>query len=299
MMVDSFLPAMREAVARRLSQEGYSQGKIAAMLGVTQASVSLYLKPRHPETNLLSRLGISRDQAEVYSSLLAEDLKKSPVYAVNTLYSIWSDALGRGVLCASHRGEYPSLADCTMCIVRFGEAPAPGRDAVDHVASAVKLLEASSAFTHVMPEVSVNIAYAPLGASSPKDVVAVPGRIMKVKGMPRSFMRPEFGASTHVASVLLAAMSRDPSKRAAANIRYDERIDSIVRRKDLAIVRVDGGIDMLSGLRLALEGTRGNLDAVVDPGGPGSEPGLYLLAEDAVSVARLGVEIAREYSVPD
>ncbi len=44
MMVDSFLPAMREAVAKRLSEEGLSQGKIAGLLGVTQASVSLYLK---------------------------------------------------------------------------------------------------------------------------------------------------------------------------------------------------------------------------------------------------------------
>src|ERR1700733_2591152 len=34
MMVDSFLPAMREAVAKRLAEEGFSQGKIARPLGV-------------------------------------------------------------------------------------------------------------------------------------------------------------------------------------------------------------------------------------------------------------------------
>jgi predicted transcriptional regulator len=43
MMVESFLPAMRMLVTRRLREEGFSQGKIASLLGLTQASVSLYL----------------------------------------------------------------------------------------------------------------------------------------------------------------------------------------------------------------------------------------------------------------
>src|ERR1700733_9325740 len=96
MMVDAFLPAMRVRVAKKLDAEGYSQGKIAKLLGVTQASVSLYLRPDDRSIALLSRLGISGEQGDLYASLLAEDVKKSPVYAVNTLYSLWSDALGRG-----------------------------------------------------------------------------------------------------------------------------------------------------------------------------------------------------------
>ena len=37
-------------------------------------------------------------------------------------------------------------------------------------------------------------------------------------------MRPEYGASTHVANVLLASMSYDDRSRAAMNLRYDERM---------------------------------------------------------------------------
>ncbi len=297
MMVDSFLPAMRESVARKLNEEGYSQGKIATLLGVTQASVSLYLRPEGRSGALLGRLGISEEQGSLYTSLLAEDLKKSPVYAVNTLYSLWSDALGRGALCGAHRGEYPALAQCEMCVVKFGPQTEPDGDAIEQVAAAVKMLEASSAFVRVMPEVSVNIAYAPVGAKSPQDVVAVPGRIVKVKGMPRSFMRPEYGASTHVANVLLAVVSGSGAKRAAMNVRYDAKMGSVIRRMKLATLSVRGGPQMVESLRTSMAGLARQLDALVDPGGPGTEPGLYLFAESATAVAALGLKVARAYAV--
>ncbi len=199
MMTDSFLPSMRKMVALELRDQGFSQGRIASMLGVTQASVSLYLK-RGRQQQGLDALGVSSDEAELYASLLAEDLKKDPLYAVNTLYSIWSDILGRGAMCSTHRSQYPILAKCDMCMSVFpGRSHGSEGGAIEQVAEAVKAIEGSSVFVKVMPEVSVNIAYAGPNASSVREVVAVPGRIVRVRGMPRSFMRPEFGASTHLA----------------------------------------------------------------------------------------------------
>ncbi len=43
LVVDTFLPSMRALVARRLKEDGLSQGRIASLLGLTQASVSSYL----------------------------------------------------------------------------------------------------------------------------------------------------------------------------------------------------------------------------------------------------------------
>jgi predicted fused transcriptional regulator/phosphomethylpyrimidine kinase/predicted transcriptional regulator len=296
MMVESFLPAMRELVARRLAAEGWSQGRIASAMGVTQASISLYLKSEGRSEALLEPLGVTEDQASLYASLLAEDLKKNPVYAVNTLYSLWSDALGRGALCAAHRSEHPSLAECTMCLLKFGPSLDAGEDAVEKVAASVKLLEGSSAFVRVMPEVSVNVAVAPEGASSVDEVVAVPGRIVKVRGMARSFMRPEYGASTHVASVLLAVLSSDASKRAAVNLRFDPKLEKLVRKEGLRVIRVEGGARLLESLKSSLKDSPGP-DAVVDPGGQGTEPGLYLFAEGPVAVAELALRLARSYAV--
>lgn len=296
MMVESFLPAMRERVARKLADEGWSQGKIASVLGVTQASVSLYLRSEERSKVLLNRLGISDEQAALYTSLLAEDLRKDRLYALNTLYSLWSDALGRGALCAAHREAHPSLAQCSMCLVKFGPEVAPGKDAIESVASAVRLLEGSSVFVRVMPEVSVNIAYAPAGARSAEDVVAVPGRIVKVRGLPRSFMRPEYGASTYLAGVLLATLPVNGSKRAAMNIRYDAKVKRILGKLRAQTLYVKGGLTFAEDLREALRGTAGPFDAVVDPGGPASEPGTYLFADDPTGVAEAGLRIARSYA---
>src|SRR5438552_10793228 len=79
-----------------------------------------------------------------------------------------------------------------------------------------------------MPEVSVNMAYAPEGAKSVEDVVAIPGRIVKVRGQARSFMRPESGASTHLATILLEVERRQPALRAAMNLRYDGRMSKVL-----------------------------------------------------------------------
>jgi predicted fused transcriptional regulator/phosphomethylpyrimidine kinase/predicted transcriptional regulator len=301
-MCDSFLPSMRKLVTLKLSSQGFSQGRIASMLGVTQASVSLYLKSRARSMRSLESLGVSREDAELYASLLAEDLKKNPVYAVNTLYSIWSDILGRGAMCSAHRTRYPSLAQCDMCMKTFGaHARTKEGDAVEHVAEAVRMIEESSTFVRVMPEVSVNIAYAGEGASSVQDVVAVPGRIVKVRGMPRSFMRPEHGASTHVASILLTVMFHDPSLRAAMNLRYDEKMGQVLRALRLSSFMLEESPghrtddEMLAALREKLRFLTTPLDALVDPGGSGIEPGLYLFAGDAVKVAQLGLGVARSY----
>lgn len=296
-MVESFLPAMRERVARKLSDEGWSQGKIASVLGVTQASVSLYLKSGGRSGVLLEKLGITEEQASLYASLLAEDLRKDPLYALNTLYSLWTDSLGRGALCAAHRAEYPSLAQCGMCKARFGPETGPGKDAVESVAAAVRLIEGSSAFVRVMPEVSVNLAYAPVGAKSVEEVVAVPGRIVKARGLPRSFMKPEYGASTYLASVLLATLPVNGGRRAAMNIRYDDRVGRVLDRLHLRTLDVGGGLTFVENLRVALRKKSAPLDAIVDPGGQASEPGTYLFAEDPTAVAEMGLRIARSYSM--
>jgi predicted fused transcriptional regulator/phosphomethylpyrimidine kinase/predicted transcriptional regulator len=303
-MMEAFLPSMRALVSKKLNKEGLSQGKIASLLGITQASVSLYLsgEPSKP-LNLLSDLGISSEEADRYSSLLAEDLKKNPVYAVSTLYSIWSDLLGKGVMCSAHRKDYPFLAQCDICMKTFGSYRLKGSEAIDHVSRAVSLLESSSAFVRVMPQVSVNIAYAYGEAMSVDGVVAIPGRIVKVRDRPRSFMKPEFGASTHLAKILLQIRTRMKDFRAAINIKYDKGLEMILKKLHLRILKI-GGVYPKAADDPAVEALRRDMnsdigqqfDALIDTGGPSFEPSLYLFAKDAIEAARLAVKIANMYS---
>ncbi len=302
LMMETFLPSMRALVSKKLHSEGFSQGKIASLLGITQASVSLYLSAeRSKPLDLLSSLRVSSEDADRYSSLLVEDLKKNPVYAVSTLYSIWSDLLGKGLLCSAHRKEYPYLARCDICMKTFGTQQMKGSEAVEHVARAVSLLESSNAFVQVMPQVSVNVAYAYGEAVSVDDVVAIPGRIVKVRGNARSFMRPEFGASTHLARILLEVKFRMTNFRAAINLKYDPQIEKILRRLKLRILRIGGvyprGVDdpIVESLRQKMKETDEEFDALVDSGGPSLEPNLYLFAKDAIDVAKFAIKIARLY----
>jgi len=305
MMVDSFLPSMRALVARRLKKDGLSQGKIASLLGLTQASVSSYLSASpSKQTTALSILGVTGEEGETYAALLAEDLKNNPAYAVATLYSIWSRLIGGGDACSLHRSEYPFLATCEVCMKVFGPERGHAGGAVEHVESALRSIEGSSLFVRVMPEVSVNVAYSPAGAKSVEDVVAIPGRIVRVRGQARSFMKPEYGASTHLAAILLEVERQHPALRAAINLRYDERVSRVLaklRVKQLTIGRdyPSGSQDKVLGAlraRLSAPGGADEFGAVVDLGGEGVEPSLYLFAEDAVKVVRMSLDIARAYT---
>jgi len=304
-MVDTFLPSMRALVAKRLKDDGLSQGRIASLLGLTQASVSSYLStPDTKQTATLSSLGVTSDEAETYAALLAEDLKSNPTYAVATLYSIWSRLLGGGDACARHRSEYPFLATCDVCMKVFGPERGDAEGAVEHVEGALRPIEGSSLFVHVMPEVSVNIAYAPGEAKSVEDVVAIPGRIVRVRGQARSFMRPEYGASTHLAAILLEVERKRPALRAAMNLRYDHRMSKVLaklRIKHLTIGHSypSGSQDKVLGAltaRLASREASDDFEAVVDLGGEGVEPSLYLFAEEATKLVHRALDVARAYT---
>ncbi len=305
LMVDTFLPSMRALVARRLKEDGLSQGRIASLLGLTQASVSAYLSTSaSKQTAALSSLGVTAEEAETYAALLAEDLKNNPTYAVATLYSIWNRLLGGGDACARHRSQYPFLATCDVCMKVFGPERGHKEGAVEHVEGALRSVEGSSLFVHVMPEVSVNVAYAPEAARSVEDVVAIPGRIVRVRGQARTFMRPEYGASTHLAAILLEVERRHPPLRAAMNLRYDGKMAKVlgklkVRQLTMGRVYPAGSQDKVVGaLRARLSDAKGagRFEAVVDLGGEGVEPSLYLFADDAVKVVRRALEIARAYT---
>jgi XRE family transcriptional regulator, thiamine biosynthesis regulator len=302
-MTGRFLPSMRQLVAKRLRSEDLSQSRISAMLGVTQASVSLYLSSKPDRAYAeLATLSVDREEADTNATLLAEDLKRSAVYGVETLGALWRGMLGKGRVCDAHRKLYPALSECDVCLKAYGEREGDRTGAIAHVSEAVRLLESSKAFASVMPEVSVNLAYAPSESVSPADVVAIPGRIVKVKGRAKATLVPEFGASRHIARVLLLVMNRRPDIRAALNLRCDAKVMRVLRRLRLKTLvigehRPTGAEDStVSALAWKLDSSEPGFDAVVDSGGEGIEPNLYLFGRSATQVASLAIRIAKLYS---
>ena len=303
LMVDAFLPSVRMLVAKELRRQGSSQGRIAAALGVTQASVSHYLSARTDEAySSLAAFHVTREEADRYATLLTEDAKRNAAYAVETLGRIWTAMLGKGAVCDAHRGAVPALADCDYCIRAFVDRNDKERGALSEVAAAVRSIESSSAFGAAMPEVSVNLACLSGDSRSAEDVVAVPGRIVKVRGSAKAMRHPEFGASGHMARMLLLARTHDGSLRAAINLRYDGRMARVLRRLRLRVLEIGGysglerGDPTIGALRERLAGSKAAFDVVVDRGGRGIEPNVYFFGRDAAGVAALAISAAELYS---
>ncbi|RPI99558.1 MAG: bifunctional hydroxymethylpyrimidine kinase/phosphomethylpyrimidine kinase, partial [Deltaproteobacteria bacterium] len=72
---------------------------------------------------------------------------------------------------------------------------------------------------HLVPEVSSNLGYALPGAEGIEDVAAFPGRIVRFKDTVVSFGDPEFGASRHIAKMIMTVMSFHPGNETQMNIR--------------------------------------------------------------------------------
>lgn len=150
-----------------------------------------------------------------------------------------------------------------------------------------------------VPEVGSNIAYALPAADSAEDVCALRGRIHRVGGGLAMTGSADFGASRHVARVVLAAMGFDPSMRSAVNLKYTHQN---LRRLERAGFRLgtfdrsrqpEGTSTMEWGTAEAIL-ARGRMpDAIYDPGSVGKEGMIRVLGRTPEEVVRKVRRIVR------
>ncbi len=169
---------------------------------------------------------------------------------------------------------------------------------------ALAILESAEGLPMLCPECQINIGMAlPMPyARVPDDVCAIPGRIVKVGSRLKASSCPHFGASSHVAKVILAAMSFDPSIRSAMNIRYSEpildacvRIGFTVSSYDRALepdeVKRTEGASVPWGVTAAITAAKKVPDVIFHKGDLGKEPMLNILGKDSVEVAMKALSI--------
>jgi predicted fused transcriptional regulator/phosphomethylpyrimidine kinase/predicted transcriptional regulator len=322
-MVSDFLPNMRALVSHELHEAGESQRRIAAMLGITQARVSFYLARKKTQfaTEMSAKFGIPQNDIYSYSKLLAEDVKRSQVEGIFTLYSIWKNVLFNGMACSLHQEKSGVTSDCAACMDLFKPLREPeevtDEEAEDmhiirEISHAISMLEGSVQFPSIMPEVSVNIAMARRRPRTIRDVAAIPGRINKIHGRAKALVFPEFGASNHMSRVLLLANSRDSKLRSVINVKYDERIGIVLTEMGVPTLFTseakearhqpskiyedqDPILARISQLKIDLEPNSPAV-AVIDRGSEGVEPITYLIGKKATELAQLSLKIAQTYS---
>ncbi|MBI2185445.1 MAG: hypothetical protein HYU39_10875 [Thaumarchaeota archaeon] len=297
---------MRGLVAHELTARSFSQSRIARLLGVTQAAVSQYLASGRESFSSKTRyLGLSNEETERYTKLLCEDLSVSPIEGIQTLYTIWRNLLAKGVFCPAHQSLSQIPKECDVCMRIFGPVKTDdkGGAVLKQMESASKLLEASPYFPHIMPEVSVNLVMCPEDAKNESEVAGFPGRIIKVHGRARAMMQPEFGASWHMARMLLMAKSRNKQIGAGIDVKYDPKMLVILTDMNVKTLltadkrRVGHGQQDIAveAFSATLDKTRESFTAVVDEGGLGLEPITYIFGRDALEVCETALELASRY----
>ncbi|MDD5154598.1 MAG: bifunctional hydroxymethylpyrimidine kinase/phosphomethylpyrimidine kinase [Desulfovibrionales bacterium] len=148
---------------------------------------------------------------------------------------------------------------------------------------------------HLIPEVQSNLGYALPFAEDEGDVAAIPGRIIGIGDSVDTVAAPGFGASHHMARIILAVMRYDPAYRSAMNIRFGEdiikkcrqlkwHVASFDRQKEPPDVKRKEGASLRWGIDIALEDARKIPDIIYDCGDVGKEPMIRILGRDPEEV---------------
>ncbi|NOZ77377.1 MAG: bifunctional hydroxymethylpyrimidine kinase/phosphomethylpyrimidine kinase [Euryarchaeota archaeon] len=145
-------------------------------------------------------------------------------------------------------------------------------------------------FAPFIPEVGTNMAYALPRARDSGDVCAISGRVVRVSGRARAVGSLEFGASKHVAAIVLAAMAHDPGVRCAVNIRYSPETVDACKRAGLSVASFsreeepEGVSTMEWGTDSAIRSMGRVPDVIYDRGGVGKEAMVRVLGRDPEDV---------------
>jgi len=156
---------------------------------------------------------------------------------------------------------------------------------------------------HLIPEVSSNIGYALPQAEGIGDVAAFPGRIVRLKDSVAIHSDPEFGASQHVANIILTVMKFDPEYCSAMNVRYSKENLAQLRRKPFLVghfdrrlepkrVKEEEGSSLEWGVGEVLKKMKRIPDFIFDEGDVGKEPMIRVLGRDPMEVIQKILKIA-------
>ena len=158
---------------------------------------------------------------------------------------------------------------------------------------------------HLIPEVSSNLGYALPYPEGVTDVAAFPGRIVRFKDSVATHSDPEFGASQHVANIILTVMKFDPEYCSAMNIRYSKENVEQLKGKDFLIghfdrrlepkkVKAKEGSSLEWGVGEVLKKMKRVPDFIYDEGDVGKEPMIRVLGRNPMEVVTKDIEGNRQ-----
>ncbi len=285
-IVEQFIPTARAKLAEEMKARGFTQQEIADVLGVTQAAVSRYVRGDVPIAEELS----SHRKFQRTITRIADGYEKSTIDDYEVLgefIELIQDFEDRGPICEIHEAEMPALQGlgCDLCVRGPDTAIQLERETLGDVRNAARLITTNPRVSKLIPNVGANIGAAIEGATTESDIAAIPGRLYTIGDRVEVPANPEFGASQHVATMLLSAHQLDQSIRGAINIRTVDSFLATAREAGFETVAFDASYDNRAGRLCEIFSEDGVPDIVYHEGAFGIEPITYVLGASAVAVA--------------
>lgn len=292
--VRELLPFVRAYIAKILIEKyKWKQQRVAEALWISQASVSKYKKILRQKTE------ISPTILKRIANYWGEKISKNEYNPIEFIRDICHQCYKmriEGDICRIHRGQYPFLADfnCNVCSTEFldryqetGERIAVLND----LKKALELMKAYGKIVKFIPEVRTNVAVAIQKPQDISDVAAFPGRITVHKEKILAIEKPEFGASTHMASILLEVNRYDPSKKAVTCIKYNKAVEKAITKLFKNVARLDRRkmkekLEDSEMVKNVLQTVKRIPDIIIDEGTVGIEPVVYFFAENGESAVK-------------
>ena len=249
---------LRGRACRILSDEGWTQSNLGKSLGVSQVMAGNYLHtlPTHYSEPIESNL----QEAAVS---LAEILKAGDA-------SQWTLKI---------------VVDNQDLVINFPVQDSREK-ALVKIAEMRKRLE--SILPLLTPQVRVNIAIATNDAIDSSGIAAFPGRLTPIGGRARPLSSPKFGASSHLSELLLDLRKLGSMASVIINLRWDSIISELLDTLDLTSVKL-----IRNGDRLSINETTLGAEALIDEGGYGFEPSLYIVSHNQERVCNIVENLAK------
>jgi len=167
---------------------------------------------------------------------------------------------------------------------------------VQRLRAAFHLLQEMKA-GHLFPEVQSNLGYGLSAAQDLEEVAAFPGRLVHLGREVVKVSDPEFGASQHIARVILTSMRFDPEMRSAMNVRFGEDLLARARKAGLSMGHFNRGgepagakhregASLSWGVEQVLRKAKKIPDLIFDRGDVGKEPMIRVLGRDPEEVVK-------------
>ena len=259
----AWLERLHMQLARNLKAADWSQAEIADIMGSTQSTISRMAHRDLPEMSGTSDESTIDGWAHEISMALRQLGPKAKPSRTRFVMEI-----------AFAPGQ----------VLRFDKSlTGTDLDSDQEQSSLLKRLEWAVSRIDVnrlknrMPAVGMNIACCLETARSTAEVAAFPGKITIVDGKIRHHETPQFGASKHLASMLIDSRVYDKSKTAILNVQpgaEKEKIETICEDLDLNLTFAPKG-DLIP---------HQGIDIILDEGAFGWEPSLYILAHNPLKL---------------